>query len=126
MIVTRRQLPSLAAAFLAATTSLAAFTSPAAAAAKVQRVVSPGGIEAWFVQDATVPLVAMEFSFAGGSSQDPADKPGVGSFTANMLDEGAADLDTKAFHERLERRAPLSRNRGENSYKDQSGSPRIG
>lgn len=78
---------------------------PASAAAKVKRVVSPGGIEAWFVQDATVPLVALEFSFAGGSSQDPADKPGVGSFTANMLDEGAAELDTKAFHERLERRA---------------------
>jgi zinc protease len=57
------------------------------------------------VQDATVPLVAMEYAFAGGSSQDPAGKPGTGSFTANMLDEGAADLDSKTFHERLERRA---------------------
>ena len=104
MIVTRRQLPALAAAFLAAASSLASMT-PASAAAKVQRLVSPGGIEAWFVQDATVPLVAMEYAFAGGSSQDPADKPGTGSFTANMLDEGAADLDSKAFHERIERRA---------------------
>jgi zinc protease len=78
---------------------------PAAAASKVQRLVSPGGIEAWFVQDATVPLVAMEYAFAGGSAQDPADKPGVGSFTANMLDEGAGDLDSRTFHERLERRA---------------------
>ena len=82
MIVTRRQLPSIAAALLAAATSLATFATPAAAAAKVQRVVSPGGIEAWFVQDATVPLVAMEYAFAGGSSQDPAGKPGTGSFTA--------------------------------------------
>lgn len=105
MMITRRHLPRLAAAFLVATASLAAFVTPASAAAKVQRVVSPGGIEAWFVQDATVPLVAMEYAFVGGSSQDPADKPGVGSFTANMLDEGAADLDSKAFHERLERRA---------------------
>lgn len=105
MIVTRRQLPSLAAALLAATASLAAFVTPASAAAKVQRIVSPGGIEAWFVQDATVPLVSMEYAFAGGSSQDPADKPGTGSFAANMLDEGAADLDSKTFHERLERRA---------------------
>jgi hypothetical protein len=104
VIVTRRQLPSIAAALLAAATSLATFATPAAAA-KVQRVVSPGGIEAWFVQDATVPLVAMEYAFAGGSSQDPAGKPGTGSFTANMLDEGAADLDSKTFHERLERRA---------------------
>lgn len=95
----------LAAACLIALATTLAMALPASAAAKVKRVVSPGGIEAWFVQDATVPLVALEFSFAGGSSQDPADKPGVGSFTANMLDEGAADLDTKAFHERLERRA---------------------
>lgn len=33
--------------------------SPSQAAAKIQRLVSPGGIEAWFVQDATVPLIAM-------------------------------------------------------------------
>lgn len=104
-MITRRHLPRLAAAVLAAASSPAFFSAPAVAATKIQRLVSPGGIEAWFVQDATVPLVALEFSFAGGSSQDPADKPGVGSFTANMLDEGAADLDTKAFHERLERRA---------------------
>jgi zinc protease len=95
----------LTAALVTAFAATLAMSAPASASAKIQRLVSPGGIEAWFVQDATVPLVALEFSFAGGSSQDPADKPGVGSFTANMLDEGAADLDTKAFHERLERRA---------------------
>ena len=33
--------------------------SPSQAAAKIQRLISPGGIEAWFVQDATVPLIAM-------------------------------------------------------------------
>jgi zinc protease len=37
--------------------SLAA--TPSHAAAKIQRLVSPGGIEVWFVQDATVPLFAM-------------------------------------------------------------------
>ena len=68
MTVTRRQLPSLAVALLAATTSLAAFVTPASAAAKVQRIVSPGGIEAWFVQDATVPLIAMEYAFSGGAA----------------------------------------------------------
>lgn len=80
-------------------------SSPASAAAKIQRVVSPGGIEAWFVQDATVPLIAMQFSFAGGSAQDPAGKSGTASLAADTLDEGAGDLDSKAYHERLERRA---------------------
>ncbi len=86
-----------------AMTMLASF--PSHAAAKIQRLVSPGGIEAWFVQDATVPLIAMEYAFGGGATQDPADKPGVGNMVADLLDEGSGDLDSKTFHERLERRA---------------------
>lgn len=80
--------------------------SPAAnAAAKIQHLTSPGGIEAWFVQDSTVPLIAMEYAFAGGATQDPANKPGVGNLVADLLDEGSGDLDSRTFHERLDRRA---------------------
>lgn len=80
--------------------------APAAhAATKIQHLVSPGGIEAWFVQDATVPLIAMEYAFQGGASQDPVGKPGVGNLVADLLDEGSGDLDSKTFHERLDRRA---------------------
>lgn len=75
-------------------------SAPSQAAAKIQRLVSPGGIEAWFVQDATVPLIAMEYSFAGGASQDPPGKPGVGNLVADLLDEGSGDLDSKTYHER--------------------------
>ena len=87
---------------LAATLPLAA---PARAATKIQHLISPGGIEAWFVQDSTVPLIAMEYAFAGGAAQDPADKPGVGNLVADTMDEGSADLDAKTYHERHERRA---------------------
>jgi zinc protease len=80
-------------------------STPSHAAAKIQHLISPGGIEAWFVQDATVPLIAMEYAFGGGSAQDPADKPGVGNMVADLLDEGSGDLDSKTFHERLDRRA---------------------
>ena len=97
----RRLALMLAACF--ALTALA--SSPSQAAAKIQHLVSPGGIEAWFVQDATVPLIAMEYAFAGGASQDPADKSGVGNMVANLLDEGSGELDSKTFHERLDRRA---------------------
>jgi zinc protease len=79
--------------------------TPSHAAAKIQHLISPGGIEAWFVQDATVPLIAMEYAFAGGATQDPADKPGVGNMVASLIDEGSGDLDSRTFHERLERRA---------------------
>jgi zinc protease len=79
--------------------------TPSHAAAKIQHLISPGGIEAWFVQDATVPLIAMEYAFGGGATQDPADKPGVGNMVASLLDEGSGDLDSRTFHERLDRRA---------------------
>jgi zinc protease len=79
--------------------------TPASAATKIQHLISPGGIEAWFVQDATVPLIAMEYAFGGGASQDPADKPGVANMVASLIDEGSGDLDSKTFHERLDRRA---------------------
>lgn len=82
-----------------------AAASPSHAAARIQHLISPGGIEAWFVQDATVPLIAMEYAFTGGAAQDPADKPGVANLVANLLDEGSGDLDSKTYHERLERRA---------------------
>ena len=76
-----------------------------AEATTIERVVSPGGIEAWLVHEPSVPLIAMEFAFAGGSSQDPAGKPGVASLTAGLLDEGAGDLDSRTFRDRLDRRA---------------------
>ena len=100
--VDARRVGFLIAACLAMT---AMMSSPSRAAAKIQHLISPGGIEAWFVQDATVPLVAMEFAISGGAAQDPADKPGVGNLVADLIDEGSGDLDSRTFHERLDRRA---------------------
>lgn len=71
-------------------------------ATAIQRIVSPGGIEAWLVRDTTVPIVAMDFAFQGGADADPADKPGVGQMVAALLDEGAGDLDARAFQERMQ------------------------
>ena len=71
-------------------------------AASVRKVVSPGGIEAWLVEDHTNPLVAVQFAFTGGSSQDPAEKPGVAYLMSGTLDEGAGPYDSTAFHEKVE------------------------
>jgi len=73
-----------------------------AAATSVSRVISPGGIEAWVVENHTVPLIALDFAFVGGANEDPADKPGVANMVASLLDEGAGNLDAMAFHERVE------------------------
>jgi zinc protease len=68
-------------------------------------VRSPGGIEIWLVREAAVPLITMEFAFLGGTGQDPAGKGGVANMVAQLLDEGAGDLDAKAFQLKLEERA---------------------
>jgi zinc protease len=83
---------------------LLTFAAAPAGAMNIERIVSPSGIEAWLVRQ-SVPLVSMSYAFHGGSSQDAVDKAGTANFTANMLDEGAGDLDGKAFHERLENHA---------------------
>ncbi len=73
-----------------------------AQAVEIQQVTSPGGIEAWLVEDHTVPLVALNFSFNGGSAQDPAGKQGLTRLLAATLDEGAGDLEAEAFQARQE------------------------
>ncbi|MGA8989706.1 MAG: pitrilysin family protein [Rhodoplanes sp.] len=96
-----RRALALATLFLA----LSAGFALSASATKIERITSPGGIEAWLVREPSVPLVAMEFAFRGGSSQDPADKPGLAHMVTTLLDEGAGDLDSRAFSERLEDKA---------------------
>jgi len=73
-----------------------------AEAMKIQVVKSPGGITAWLVEEHSVPLLAMRFAFDGGSAQDPAGKEGVANFLGGMLDEGAGDIGSKEFQERME------------------------
>src|SRR4051794_5391721 len=84
-----------------------------ASPAKVGRVLSPGGVEAWHVQSDLVPLVALAFTFEGGGAQDPAAKPGVAQMLSRLLDEGAGPYSSDAFQERLAARAiELSFNAG--------------
>ena len=73
-----------------------------AKAMKIQTVKSPGGIEAWLVEEHSVPLISMRFGFRGGSSQDALGKEGIANFMSAMLDEGAGDLDSTAFQERMQ------------------------
>jgi zinc protease len=93
----------VAAALAAAT--IAVLASAPAQATKIERLVTPGGIEAWVVRDPAVPLVALDFAFAGAANQDPADKPGVANLAIDLLDEGAGELDAKAFKERMDDKA---------------------
>jgi zinc protease len=83
---------------------LAAAPLPAHATT-IERIVSPGGIPAWLVREPSVPLIAVDFAFRGGANQDPVDKPGVATMMASLLDEGAGDIESTQFHERVEAKA---------------------
>jgi len=87
---------------LAAVVAVLATLSSPANAMKIQTIKSPGGIEAWLVEEHAVPMMAMRFAFDGGSSQDPAGKEGLANFVTAMLDEGAGDLASREFQERME------------------------
>lgn len=80
---------------------LMAFSLPAKAI-EIQEVVSPKGIRAWLVEDSSVPLVSMKFSFEGGTSQDPIGKEGLANLMTGLFDEGAGDLDSDSFQERID------------------------
>jgi zinc protease len=71
-----------------------------ALAVTVEKVTSPGGIEAWLVQDHANPIIALEATFAGGSSVEAT--PGLAHMMAGLLDEGAGPYDSQAFQGRLE------------------------
>ncbi|HUA54654.1 MAG TPA: pitrilysin family protein [Candidatus Sulfotelmatobacter sp.] len=76
--------------------------APPARAVQIQRVASPGGIEAWLVEDHSVPLVSFEFVFRSGAAIDPDGKEGLSRLGASLLDEAAGDLPNQAFQRRLE------------------------
>jgi len=85
--------------------ALTVASAVASMAAKIERAKTPGGIEFWHVRDDTLPMISMEFAFRGGSTQDPAEKAGTASMMAAVLDEGAGELDARAFQQQLEERA---------------------
>jgi zinc protease len=79
-------------------------TAPAAQASdmKIERVTSPGGIEAWLVESHANPLIAVRFAFRGGATQDDKGREGLSYFVSAMMDEGAGDLDALAFQEKAQ------------------------
>lgn len=100
--MTQRRAPHFAALLPFIALLFVWFGTPAQSAVRIERIVSPGGIEAWLVNEPSVPVIAVDFAFVGGANADPATRPGVGNMVASLLDEGAGDLEARAFHQRLQ------------------------
>lgn len=75
---------------------------PAFAEINVQKVTSEGGIHAWLVQEPSIPIVAFEVAFRGGTSLDTPEKQGATNLMVGLLEEGTGDLDAAGFLRRSE------------------------
>lgn len=73
-----------------------------AAAIDIKQVTTPLGIKAWLVEDKSVPVINVAFSFEGGTALEPEDRRGVTSLMAYLLTDGAGTLPGPAFKQRAE------------------------
>lgn len=75
---------------------------PAQAATDIQQLTSPGGIKAWLVEEHSIPFVALELRFRGGTSLDVPGKRGAVYLMSALMEEGAGARNAQAFAQRLE------------------------
>ena len=80
-------------------------TSAPSLAADIKNLDLGKNAQVWFAEDHTVPIVALVAAFPAGAAYDPAGKAGLAAFAASLMDEGAGNMDSRAFHEVLASRA---------------------
>jgi zinc protease len=62
-------------------------------------------VQVWYVEDHTLPMIAMTVALPAGSAYDPRDKAGLAAFAADLLNEGAGNYKSYEFQSRLSDRA---------------------
>ncbi|MAK62504.1 MAG: peptidase M16 [Ponticaulis sp.] len=81
--------------------------TPAAEEAKtglsnIQVVETDDGYAAWLVTENAIPIVSVNMAWRGGETSDPDDLLGATGLMTYMMNEGAGDLDSKAYAERMQ------------------------
>ncbi|MFT5340849.1 MAG: zinc protease [Paracoccaceae bacterium] len=88
--------------FVASVLTFLVLAFPASAEVDIKEVITPSGITVWLVEDHSIPFTALEMSFRGGTSLDAPGKRGAIYLMSGLLEEGAADLDARAYARELE------------------------
>ena len=76
--------------------------STAFAEVNIQQITSDGGINAWVVEEPSIPFTALEIRMIGGASLDLAGKRGATNLMTGLIEEGSGDMDAQAFQKRLD------------------------
>ena len=83
-------------ALLAALFSGCVFAGP-----QIQHWVAPTGAKVYFVASRDLPILDVQIDFVAGGARSPAEKSGVASLTAGLLDAGAGNMDEEQISARL-------------------------
>lgn len=76
--------------------------APLRAEVDITPVTSPSGLQAWLVEERSIPFVSIELIFQGGATLDSDAQAGAVNLMAALLEEGAGDMDAQAFATRSE------------------------
>ena len=76
--------------------------TPVFAEVQIKEVTTEKGIKAWLVEEPSIPFTALEIRFRGGTSLDVEGKRGATYLMTALLEEGAGELDARAFARELE------------------------
>ncbi|MAT34392.1 MAG: peptidase M16 [Ponticaulis sp.] len=68
----------------------------------IQVVESDDGYSAWLVTENAIPIVSVNMAWRGGETSDPDGLRGAADLMVYMMNEGAGDLDSQAFAQRME------------------------
>ena len=79
------------------TAALSVFAASAHAEVEIREVTSPGGINAWLVEDHEIPFLALEIQIKGGASLDLPGARGAVNLMTGLLEEGSGDMDARTF-----------------------------
>jgi NitT/TauT family transport system permease protein len=91
---------------LAYLTLCAALLAPGIAhAVDVKNLDMGKNVQVWYVEDHTLPMIAMTAALPAGSAYDPSNKGGLATFTASLLNEGAGNLNSQAYQSALTNKA---------------------
>lgn len=72
-----------------------------AQAAPVQSWTTAQGARVYFIETHALPIIDVQVLFLAGSAFDPADKPGLASLTASLMDQGAGARNEQQIAETL-------------------------
>jgi len=73
-----------------------------ASAIEIKEVTSDGGINAWVVEEPSIPFTALEIRMRGGASLDLPGKRGAVNLMMALIEEGSGDMDARAFQTKLD------------------------